>query len=65
MQTEWTKDRTEAIRRNRAIEARNRFFAEHAGWLGIRWAPMGLVLVPQFDLQPISLRELLNNPQFS
>jgi len=39
---EWTKERAVTMRRNRAITARNRFFAEHAEPLGMEFKEMAL-----------------------
>jgi len=42
----WTKEQSEVVRRNRAILARNRCFAEHAEWLGLDPTPMELEPIP-------------------
>lgn len=42
----WTKEQTEAVTRNKAIQARNRFFEEHGDYLGMSKKPMELIPVP-------------------
>ncbi len=47
MKTEWNKDSIEVMKRNHAIQARNRCMAEHGEYLGLSTEPMELEPMPQ------------------
>jgi len=42
----WTKEQYETVKRNKAILARNRCFAEHAEYYELDPTPMELELIP-------------------
>ncbi len=57
-EAEWSKERAAIMRRNMAILARNRFYAENAEALGLDPTPMPLEPVPNIEVQPLTLEEV-------
>jgi hypothetical protein len=49
MTTEWTADRRGTIKRNLAIQGRNRFFEQFNTWFGTHYPPKELEPVPSTE----------------